>query len=101
MSDPERLLTELWAADAPPERDPMFVLEVMQRVERRRLWLSLLAQAPIFVATCVALWAFAPVVRRAAEQLSASQSFAQIAPVAAILATAVFLWGWSADRAEV
>lgn len=101
MSDPERMLAELWAADATPERDPAFVLAVMQRVERRRLWMGLLGQAPAVVAVCAALWAFAPVIQRAAVQLSLDPVSGELAPVAAVLAMAVFLWGWSADRAGV
>jgi len=61
MSDPERLLADLWAQDEPPERDHGFVLLAMERIERRRFWLSLLSLVPVTVLVCLVLWAMAPV----------------------------------------
>ena len=46
MSDADDRLKALFAADAPPARDPAFVLEVAHRMQQRRLWLELIGRVP-------------------------------------------------------
>jgi len=60
MSEIDRRLNDIFAADAPPARDPAFVFGVLQAEERRRLGLSVLLQAAAAVTGGALLWAALP-----------------------------------------
>ena len=98
MSDADRLLTELWAQDEPPERDSVFVLAAMERIERRRLWLEALNMVPLIAAACAALAVLGPGLARAIEAAMPTADSAAVAPVAGGLVIAVFLWTWVTGR---
>ena len=98
MSEPEQLLTQLWALDEPPERDPVFVLGTMERVAQRRFWMGVLALVPIAVAASAVLWALSPVI--AAVARATVPDGAMLAPVAAAAVMAWFLWSWVSDRLQ-
>ena len=98
MTDADRMLTELWAQDEPPERDAMFVLAAMERIEHRRFWLDALGMAPVIVAACAALAALGPAVARAFEAAIPAANSAAVAPVVGGLVMAVFLWTWVTGR---
>ncbi len=94
MSNPDRLLADLWAVDQPAERDPVFVLAVMAEVERRRFWLSLASLVPVAVAASAVLWALSPLIQSGAERWL---TFVEQPAVAACAAAAVVtVWLWSA-----
>ena len=88
MTPEEKL--ELFLADgAGPGRDVAFAAAVMERVARRRAWLTAAAAAPWAVIAAVVLWALHPVLAAPAGQLTAGLTGA-----AAILAlTATGLMG--------
>ncbi|MBS0297639.1 MAG: hypothetical protein JSR45_15120 [Proteobacteria bacterium] len=60
MSEIDRRLSEVFAADAPPARDPAFVFRVLQAEERRRLGLEMLLQGAATTAGAGLLWAALP-----------------------------------------
>ena len=89
MSDDERLLHQLWAEDEPPARDAAFVLEAVQRLERRRLWWNLAGLVPLGVAAAAALWGMAPQLADAGASLT---PLLQPANAAAIVGALVCAW---------
>ena len=95
MSDPDRLLAQLWAADEPPQRDPAFVLAVMARVERRRFVTGVLALAVTALAAGLVIWVLAPLARPALQALQPALGARVLEPLAAALAMAAFLWNWA------
>jgi len=50
MSDADDRLKALFALDEPPVRDPGFVLQTAQLIQKRRLWLELAAGVPWVIA---------------------------------------------------
>ena len=94
----EGLLTELWAQDEPPARDPAFVLAAMEKVERRRFLMGVLALAPVAAIASLLLWALGPVIADA----SAAFRFdaASIGSLAAAVVMALFLWSWVSGRLQ-
>jgi hypothetical protein len=98
VSDPDTLLADLWAQDEPPARDPAFVLAAMERIEQRRFWLGLLSLAPPTLAASLILWALAPVLGVLMSALPGGSS--ALAPLAAALVMALFLWTWASDRLQ-
>ncbi len=103
MTESERLLAELWAADAPPARDATFSLTVMQEVAKRRFRLGLARLAVMTLAGGAVVWALAP----SADTLSRALAQAPVGGVIGPFAAAGFLawgvWSWAVDaqrRAE-
>jgi hypothetical protein len=96
--DPDRLLTALWAADAPPARDPAFELAVMEALARRRLLREVLALAPATAAGAALLWALGPVVGAALAPVLAGAGASSLGEAAAAAVMAAFLWAWASDR---
>lgn len=66
---PEQKLAALFTQQAPPERDPVFCAEVMQRVARRRAWARVGAAAPWAVSGGIVAWAMQPVLGPSVENL--------------------------------
>lgn len=58
---PEQKLATVFAQDAAPARDLVFMTVVAQRIARRRAILSVLAGLPWAVVAAVILWALRPV----------------------------------------
>ncbi len=98
MSDAERLLAELWAADEPAERDPRFALAVMQTIERRRFWIDIAGFVPAIVAVCAMLAALGPALAQAIAAAMPPLDNGLIAPLAAGVVMAGVLWSWVTGR---
>ncbi len=94
MSDPDRLLADLWAADEPAERDHLFVLSVAAEIERRQFWLGLASMVPIAVAAAAILWAIEPLILQTAQGWLTFAGQPAVATAAAGVVLA--LWMWSA-----
>jgi hypothetical protein len=92
MTDPDRLLADLWAADEPPARDPGFVLQVIERVERRRLWLELGGLVSTAFAAGLALWALAPAIDLAVRRLAPAPWDPALMTLAGAGLMAAWLW---------
>ena len=92
MTDPDRLLAELWAADEPPAQDPEFVLRVIEQVERRRLWLELGGLVSTAFAAALALWALSPVIDPAVRRLAPAPWDPALATVGGAALMAAWLW---------
>ena len=88
MADPETRLTQLWALDEPPARDPVFEAAVTMRIERRRLMFLALETAALATATLAVAWAAWPFV---------AHDLGRLGPLLAV-AAAVGLAVWSVDR---
>jgi len=88
MIDPDDRLRALWALDAPPARDPAFEAAVAVRIERRRLWQTVLELCAIAVAGLTGGWAAWPLV---------AAWLVPIAPWLAV-AAAVGLAVWSVNQ---
>src|SRR3954452_23306254 len=99
MSEHDRLLSELWAEDAPPANDHLFVLETMERVERRRFWLGVLSLAPVCVLAGLVLWALAPIIPQTVQSVLPADASVWIEVTAAAV-TALFVWFWASDRLQ-
>jgi hypothetical protein len=56
----ETRLSELWALDAPPARDPAFVHATLARVVRRRFWMDVAHLVPMTIAFGVVCGVVAP-----------------------------------------
>jgi len=82
----EARLRAAFAADEPPARDYVFTAEVMQRVARRRLQISLLMLAPPMLAAMAVLWSVAPTVETVAADLMGG-----LAPAIAVTTATLFL----------
>lgn len=93
MSDADRLLAELWAADEPPARDAAFLISALQGLERRRFWLGLASLVPLALAAAAALWALAPHAAAVVAALSSGLQPGAVLPTAAAL-TGVWLLLW-------
>ena len=89
MSEADRLLADLWAADEPPERDHAFLLAAMLRLERRRLQVNLLCLVPLCAAAAAVLWALEP---QAAGLLMALRPALQPLNAAALAAAMFASW---------
>ncbi len=100
MSDPDHLLTELWASDEPPERDARFVLSVMEAVERRRFRYGVGMLVLIAAGASAVLWALAPLIEAALTPLLAAAGGPAFAELVAAVAMAVFLWSWVSEGLE-
>lgn len=101
MNDPDRLLADLWAQDEPPARDSAFVIAVMERAARRRLWLDIAAMVPFFVAAGVAMWAIAPALAAFAGSIAIpAPRIELVMPVVAAALLASWMWLGTAGRAE-
>jgi hypothetical protein len=87
MIDPEARLKALWALDEPPARDPIFEEALAARIERRRLWQTVVELWAVAFAVLVGGWAAWPFVAAA------------LVPVAPWLAAAfaIGLAVWSVD----
>ncbi len=88
-ADPNDLDARLKAAlayDAPPGRDLAFQAAVMEKVARRRLWLSLAYMAPVLFAAMAVLWSVAPAVEPLASELALV-----VQPVIGAVAAVLFL----------
>jgi hypothetical protein len=81
MTAADDRLKALFAADAPPARDPAFAAAVMLRVARRRCLQDLAFLAGLSALGAAALWGFWPVLEPALAALSG-----RLAPAAAALA---------------
>jgi hypothetical protein len=98
MSDPDLLLSDLWAADEPPVRDPGFTIAVMEKVQRRRTALGLLSLTVFTVAMSAVLWALGPVIRQGFAPVLANMGARGLAEIAGALIMALFLWAWASER---
>ena len=98
MTDPDRLLKNLWAEDEPPARDAAFVIAVMETAARRRLLWRVLALAPLAAAAGAVLWALGPVIGGSLGPLVGPAQGQTLGEVAAALTMAVFLWSWVSGR---
>ena len=88
MPDPEATavdarLRALFAADAPPARDPMFSAAVMARVARRQFLRDVALHSGVTVLGALVLWALWPTLQPLVADLGR-----QLAPVAACLTLA-------------
>lgn len=89
---PEQKLAAVFAAEAPPRRDYAFEVVVVERVARRRAWLTVAALLPWLVVSGIVLWALqGVVVRVAGELVSVIQPLALVFGAAAV-AAGVGLW---------
>ena len=68
MSNAERKLSELFAADVPPATDHAFTFAVLERIERRRALLSVLEAVPFAIAGAALLWLLAPSIDEVLQQ---------------------------------
>ncbi len=91
----EQQLAALMADAAPPERDVRFELAVMARIERARFRAALVADAGLAALAALVLFALAPVLVPAMEQVSGNLVAALLATVLGILAMQ-----WSLRTAE-
>lgn len=80
---PEQKLSALFAAEAPPSRDPVFQARLAQAIALRRAWMTVAALVPWVVAATVLMWALRPVIGPMADSLGGA-----LRPAAAILAGA-------------
>lgn len=87
MTDADDRLRALFAADAPPARDPAFSAEVMAAVARRRLLADLAGLAVAALVGGLVIWALWPLLGPAIAAASAG-----LAPVAAAGALALLVW---------
>jgi len=62
MTEADRRLQAIFAAEAPPARAPAFVFELLHAMERRRLRWEIAAQAVLALVTGALLWGFWPAV---------------------------------------
>ena len=97
MSEPDRRIAELFAADEPPARDTAFVLLVIERVERARLWLNLAWLALLTIAGGSTLWVLAPLFTPALADTAAVLAPVML-PVTAAGVLAGAVWMWSQGR---
>lgn len=67
---PEDKLNALFAAQAAPTRDPVFLAETAARIARRRMWLSVGASVPWAIAGAALLWVIHPTLEPVTEGLS-------------------------------
>ena len=100
MSDADRLFAELWAMDEPAERDSLFALGVMQRIELRRFWQEAAGLAAVLVAACAVIWSLGPVLAPEVAAVMPAADSAAIGPIAAGLVMATFLWTWVTGRLD-
>ncbi len=101
MTDPDTRLAALWAEDAPPERDPVFVVAVMERAARRRMAFEVAGLFPGALAATALLWAAGPLVMRGARVVLPILASPALAVTAGGLTLAATLWLWLGDRWEV
>lgn len=101
MTDPETKLAALWAQDAPPERDPVFVVAVMERAARRRLAFEVAGLLPGALAATAVLWAAGPVIMHGARVVLPILASPALAVTAGGLTLAATLWLWLGGRWEV
>lgn len=94
MTEPDILLRELFAADEPPARDPVFVAATMAKVARRRFHLQVLALVPTAVALGAVCWSVAPMLSGAFARIDLSI----VGPAAAALSVALLV-GMEQQRA--
>jgi hypothetical protein len=99
MSEHDLTLAALWAEDEPPASDHLFVLETMERVERRRFWLGVLSLAPVCALAGLVLWALAPMIAQMVQSVLPSDASVWIEVTAAAL-TALCVWFWATDRLQ-
>jgi hypothetical protein len=97
MTDPELKLAELWDQDETPGRDAAFVIAVMERVERRRMFVAAAWLAVLTAAFGVSAWALAPVLQALAQPLV--QAGPGLGALAAGAALAAMLWSWGSRQA--
>ncbi len=91
MSNAERRLAELFAADVPPVSDRVFALAVFERIERRRAWTDMLENVPLIIAAAALLWLLAPTVDRLLQEVIAViNAPAFFATIALLLTVFVF-----------
>lgn len=87
MSEAERRLAELFAADQPPATDSAFTFVVLERIERRRMWLKILNRVPFFIAAAALLWLLAPAIDSLVQSILALVSAPTFAVTAMLLLT--------------
>jgi hypothetical protein len=95
LMTPEQKLAAVFAQDAAPARDLVFMTVVAQRMARRRAILSVLASLPWAVVAAVVLWALRPVLE------ALGQGFGALAPAMGVLglsAVAVGMAFWAVRR---
>ena len=103
MTESERLIAELWAADEPPMRDAAFSLAVMEGVAKRRFRRGLASLAAMTLAMGAVMWGLAPAADTVSRALAQSPAGGLIGPFAAAAFLAWGVWSWSTDiqrRAE-
>jgi hypothetical protein len=84
MTETDDALRALFAADAPPVRDPAFEASVMESVARRRFQADVALLSGVTVLGGLALWALWPVIAPALARVGEG-----MAPVAACVSLAV------------
>jgi hypothetical protein len=100
MSEAERLLSDLWAADEPAARDHAFTLSVMEKVERRRFLLGMGSLLAAAFAAGAALWALAPEIETMLAAVTPVSLAPAVGPAVVAAVAAAWLLGWGAERAE-
>ncbi len=88
MNETPESLKALFALDQAPAHDPLFVLEVLRHIEKRRFWSALVEAVPVVMAIGVVAWAMAPML----ENLSNEAAIAFV-----LLTAAVFSAFWVAE----
>ena len=89
MSDAERRLAELFAADLPPAADRAFAFAILERVERRRAWLDMLEIIPFVIAAGALLSVLAPFIEQALQSSLAAISSPVFAAALVLTLTAL------------
>ncbi|MBS0297637.1 MAG: hypothetical protein JSR45_15110 [Proteobacteria bacterium] len=89
MTEADRRLQAIFAADAPPARDPAFVFALLHRLERRRLHWEIAAQAALALVAGALLWGFWPEVSQVL--IAATPTVAACAAALAAAAGLLFL----------
>lgn len=91
MSDAEHKLAELFAADV-PAADRAFAFAVLERIERRRMWVSILETVPFALAAGALLWLLAPTISALLnETVESFDAPTFVASVAVLLSVLAFL----------
>lgn len=89
MTEADRRLQAIFAADAPPARDPAFVFDLLHAMERRRLRWELAVQAVLALIGGALLWGFWPEVSQVL--IAATPTVAACAAALAAAAGLAFL----------
>jgi len=101
MTQSDTLLDRLWASDAPPARDPAFVIAVMERTARAsaaREWLNL---GLATLAGGALAWAGAPILSDVASRATGGLDSPQLVMASVIVASLAGLYALAGGAREL